>query len=296
MVILVTGAAGFIANHLIKELLEEGFFVIGLDCLDDFYSIEIKRKNISDLLRNKNFKFYELDLKEPNLADEFEENFDIVVHLAARAGVLPSVKNPDIYISNNINATYNVLELMKRKNCKKMVFASSSSIYGNNKKIPFREDDIVDFPISPYAFTKKSCELINHTYHYLYNFDIINLRLFTVYGPRQRPDLAIHKFVHLINQNKPIEMYGDGATARDYTFVSDTVEGFKKAIQHLLVDLIYNTMKKKPNIIYKSYQPGDVEITYADISKAKTILGYNPSITIEDGLEKFITWFFSNQK
>jgi len=312
--ILVTGAAGFIGSHLSEKLINEGYNVIGVDNFDAFYPKEIKLKNIKDLLANVNFKLYEFDLRNINSLNVIEDQIDCVVHLAAKAGVLPSLNNPQEYINSNILGTQNVLDYMKLVKCNKLVFASSSSIYGNNKKIPFSEEDIVDFPISPYASSKKACELINHTYHYLYNFDVLNLRFFTVYGPRQRPDLAIHKFTKLILNGDFIRMYGDGSTKRDYTFIDDTVSGIIASIEYLknknnvyeiinlgnnkptslstLINELQTTLGVKANITQENEKPGDVKITYADISKAEKLLNYKTTVSFKEGIRKFIDWCY----
>ena len=238
---------------------------------------------------------------------------DTVIHLAAKAGVLPSLKDAESYIQTNITGTNHILELMKERGISKMLFASSSSVYGNNASIPFSEDDATNEPISPYAFTKRACELMNYSYHHLYKLDILNLRLFTVYGPRQRPDLAIHKFIKLIDRNEGITMYGDGSTARDYTYVGDTVQGFVKALEYIhsttgiyntvnlgnhnpvklnhLIATIGSVMGKTPNIKTLPMQPGDVQITYANIDKAKALFGYEPNTNLETGLTRFIEWY-----
>ena len=311
---LVTGCAGFIGSHLTEQLLSQGHKVIGIDNFDTFYSKTIKEKNLQKAKNNPNFRFYDIDITKTEQVFKLNERADVVIHLAAKAGVLPSIKSPYDYIQYNISATNNLLEWMKREQVLKLIFASSSSVYGNNTKVPFSETDNVDYPISPYAFTKKSCELMNHTYHYLYNIDIINMRLFTVYGPRQRPDLAIHKFVKKIDKGEPIDMYGEGKTSRDYTFVEDTVKGITQLIDYIqihnnvfeivnlgnnqpvelryLISLIYKLMNKSEKINKLPEQKGDVEITFADISKAKKMIKYNPKHKIEDGVKKFIDWYY----
>ncbi|WP_066834355.1 NAD-dependent epimerase/dehydratase family protein [Rufibacter ruber] len=316
--ILVTGAAGFIGSNLVERLLDLKNVVIGVDNFDPFYSRDIKQQNLQGLLRHPGFSFYEFDLGEAGNIETITEPIDIVVHLAGKAGVRPSIDDPNGYIKANITATNNILEWMQKRNIKKLVFASSSSVYGNNKKVPFEETDLVDNPISPYAFTKKACELLNHVYHSLYKMDIINLRFFTVYGPRQRPDLAIHKFVKMIDNNIPLTVYGDGSTARDYTFVEDTVSGIISSIEFVsrninvfevvnlgnstpvklldLINHIYTIMDKEPQIEYLPMQPGDVDITYASIDKATKLINYNPQTPIEAGLKKFVEWYRSHKK
>jgi UDP-glucuronate 4-epimerase len=313
--VLITGCAGFIGSTLTELLLSKGFKVVGIDNFDNFYSKQIKTRNLKDSINNESFSFYEM-----NICDglyRINEKIDIVIHLASKAGVRPSIGNPSGYIENNINGTQQVLEFMSMRRIKKLIFASSSSVYGNNKNTPFRESDNVDNPISPYAFTKKACELLTYTYYHLHKIDVINLRLFTVYGPRQRPDLAIHKFVELILNNKPIEIYGEGTTARDYTFVTDIVNGFYNAVNfirenddvHLtlnlgnhkpvmlndLINIIYRKLNKEHNIIYKPMQAGDAEITFADISQARHFIKYQPTVNMEEGIERFINWYLRLQ-
>ncbi|MEP7170776.1 MAG: GDP-mannose 4,6-dehydratase [Bacteroidota bacterium] len=313
--LLITGAAGFIGSNLNEFFLNSGCQVTGIDNFDSFYDRKIKEENLSNSLSNPNFTFHEMDLTDNTQLKKLSPAIDIVIHIAAKAGVLPSIKNPMAYINNNITGTQNLLEWMRENEIKKMLFASSSSIYGNNIKVPFAENDIVDYPISPYAFTKKSCELLNHTYHHLHGFDIINLRFFTVYGSRQRPDLAIHKFVKLISGNQPVPMYGDGSSARDYTYITDTINGINGALNYLLnnknvfeivnlgnhnpvklsdlIYTIYELMGVTPNVKHLPMQPGDVNVTFADISKAKSLFGYSPETKLTDGLKKFISWYQS---
>lgn len=311
--ILITGVAGFIGSHLAKRLLSDGYNVIGIDNFDPFYDKKIKVANIENLIPDKQFEFYEIDIRNKEALGKIKSKIDMVIHLAAKAGVLPSINNPEEYIEVNILGTFNILEMMRLKNIKKMIFASSSSIYGNNKNIPFKESDNVDKPISPYAFTKKTCELANYNYHHLYKMDILNLRFFTVYGPGQRPDLAIHKFTNLIESGKKIDMYGDGSSARDYTYIDDIVDGIYKSINYLnknnnlyeiinignnspvtlkeLISSIFTILKKEYQVNTKPMQPGDVEITYANIEKAKLLLEYQPKTTLSDGLKKFVSWY-----
>jgi UDP-glucuronate 4-epimerase len=310
--ILITGAAGFIGSSLSEFLLKKGFRVTGIDNFDPFYDKSVKESNLKGLLTSEAFSFYELDITKQEELKKIKGKIDAVIHIAAKAGVLPSLKDPVGYISANIVGTQNILEWMREVRINKMVFSSSSSVYGNQLKVPFSETDNVDHPISPYAFTKKACELLNHTYHHLYKIDIINLRFFTVFGPRQRPDLAIHKFVKLIEKGEPISMYGDGTTARDYTYIADTITGIGGALNYLfenndtfetvnlgnnhpvkLLDLIhtlYRLMETKPNIKTMPMQPGDVTITYADITKANKLFGYAPKVNFEDGLQRFLDW------
>ena len=231
---LVTGAAGFIGSHLCERLLGDGWSVAGVDNFDDFYDPQIKRRNISECLTDKNFHFIEADIRDGAAVDEaVVDNVQVIVHLAAKAGVRPSIAGPLLYADVNVNGTMVLLEAAKKYKVDKFIFASSSSVYGNNEKVPFSEDDNVDFPISPYAATKKAGELICHTYHHLHEMSITCLRFFTVYGPRQRPDLAIHKFARLIERGRPIPVYGDGSMMRDFTYIDDIIDGTVAAINRL---------------------------------------------------------------
>jgi nucleoside-diphosphate-sugar epimerase len=313
--ILITGVAGFIGSHVAEKLLAQGHNVVGIDNFDSFYAKEIKLKNLNPLQSNNRFQFELANICDiERLSDIFSRTqFDIVIHLAAKAGVRPSIQNPADYYNVNVSGTLNILECLKKQNSRKLVFASSSSVYGNNEKTPFSETDNVDYPISPYAATKKASELLVHTYHHLYRIDAINLRFFTVYGPRQRPDLAIHKFFKLLYNNKPIDIYGDGSTGRDYTFIEDIVQGITGSIDYLgtheQVNEVINLGNSTPvklseliNIIEKvtqkqfiknhlPLQEGDVNLTFADIEKAQKLLNYQPHTPIEEGLKIFKTWF-----
>ncbi len=311
MKILVTGAAGFIGSHLCERLLSDGAEVVGLDNFDEFYSPAIKRSNIAECLEHRSFSLIEGDIRDVECVAGIlsQNNINMIVHLAARAGVRPSIEQPLLYQDVNINGTMVLLEAAKEYGIRKFVFASSSSVYGNNKKVPFSETDNVDFPISPYAATKKAGELTCHTYHHLYDMNIMCLRFFTVYGPRQRPDLAIHKFARLIEADKPIPVFGDGSMRRDFTYIDDIIQGVMGAIEHCEGYEIYNlgesrpvrldeligeiekAMGKKAIINRLPVQPGDVIQTYADVAKAKAKLGYNPQTDIADGLDKFVAWF-----
>jgi len=309
MKVLVTGAAGFIGSHLCERLLRDGRQVLGVDNFDDFYDPQIKRHNIAGCLENDNFELVEADIRDRTaMNDVVASGVDIIVHLAARAGVRPSIDQPLLYADVNVNGTIVLLEAAKEQRTGKFIFGSSSSVYGNNKKVPFSEDDNVDFPISPYAATKKAGELICHTYHHLYEMSITCLRYFTVYGPRQRPDLAIHKFARLIGQGKPISIYGDGTMSRDFTYIDDIIEGTVAAMEKCGGFHIYNLGESRPITVndlvaeiekalgkkaikeYVPPQPGDVERTYADVIKAVNELGYNPSTNIADGLARFVAW------
>lgn len=311
MNILVTGAAGFIGSHVCEHFLRGGNTVIGLDNFDNFYSREIKEQNIAEIKKNSAFYFYEIDIRDQeSLRNLFtKHNFDLVIHLAAKAGVRPSMDAIAEYYDVNVNGTLSLLEIMKLFNVTKVIFASSSSVYGNNFKVPFSEIDRVDNPISPYAATKKSGELLCHVYSHLFGFDITCLRLFTVFGPRQRPDLAIHKFTKLISEGNPIPVFGDGYTSRDYTFINDIVNGIDCATKHLsgykiynlgesrvisltsLINTIEEVLGKKALLSYMPFQPGDVNITFADISKAKSEIGYNPQYNIKQGISEFVKWY-----
>ena len=310
---LVTGAAGFIGSHLSERLLTEGWSVVGVDNFDDFYEPRIKRRNIEGCLKNKNFELLEGDIRDSAAMDKaMGDGVEIVVHLAARAGVRPSIVQPLLYAEVNVNGTMVLLEAVKKHKVSNFIFGSSSSVYGNNKKVPFSEEDNVDFPISPYAATKRAAELICHTYHHLYGIDVTCLRFFTVYGPRQRPDLAIHKFAKLIEQDKAIPVYGDGTMMRDFTYIDDIIDGTVAAIEKCSGFEIYNLGESRPisvndliteiekalgKRVVKEYlppQPGDVERTYADVTKAVRELGYEPRTKIEAGLAKFVTWFRKN--
>ncbi len=314
MKVLITGAAGFIGSHLCERLLDDGLTVVGVDNFDDFYDPRIKRQNIEDCLKNKNFQLIEADIRDSAAMDKaVDGDIEIIAHLAARAGVRPSIENPLLYADVNVNGTMVLLEAAKKHKVNKFVFGSSSSVYGNNKKIPFSEDDSVDLPISPYAATKKAGELVCHTYHHLYGIHVTTLRLFTVYGPRQRPDLAIHKFARLIEQNKPIPVYGDGSMMRDFTYIDDIINGTVAAMNkcngfHLynlgesrpisvndLISEIEKALDKKAVKEHLPKQPGDVERTYADVTKAVNELGYNPNTTIQTGLKKFVQWLRQNK-
>ena len=313
--ILVTGGAGFIGSHLVERLLNEGDWQITVvDNFNDFYSPEAKRANVSAFLSHQNFTLREIDICDAeNLREVFAETeFDVIVHLAARAGVRPSLSEPKLYAETNINGTLNLLELAHEFAVEQFVFGSSSSVYGINSKVPFAEDDKISQPISPYAATKAAGELLCHTYSHLYQIRTVCLRFFTVYGARQRPDLAFHKFARLISDDKPIEMFGDGTTQRDYTFVDDIIQGVRAAIDYRetpheifnlgesdtvelceLITLLEKNLDKKAVIERKPMQPGDVPQTFADITKARKLLDYNPTTKIEEGIRKFVEWFNS---
>jgi len=311
---LVTGAAGFIGSHLCERLLSDGWTVIGVDNFDDFYDPQIKRQNISKCLENEEFQLIEADIRDVTAMDgAIRDSVDIIIHLAAKAGVRPSIAQPLLYADVNVNGTIVLLEAAKKHKVEQFIFGSSSSVYGNNEKIPFSECDNIDFPISPYAATKKAGELICHTYHHLYGTSITCLRFFTVYGPRQRPDLAIHKFARLIEQEKSIPIYGDGSMMRDFTYIDDIIDGTVAAMEKCAGFNIYNLGESRPISVnylvaeiekalgkkaikeFKPPQPGDVDRTYADVTKATKELGYNPSTDIQTGLAKFVTWLRQKQ-
>jgi UDP-glucuronate 4-epimerase len=306
---LVTGAAGFIGSHLTERLLRDGWTVTGVDNFDGFYDPQVKRSNIAPCLSDPRFRLVEADIRDKAAMEKaVEEGTEVIVHLAARAGVRPSIAEPVLYVDVNINGTVALLEVARQRKVGRFVFASSSSVYGNNEKVPFAEEDNVDFPISPYAATKKAGELICHTYHHLYGIAINCLRFFTVYGPRQRPDLAIHKFARLIEQGQPIPIFGDGTMMRDFTYSDDIINGVVAAIDRCQDYQIYNLGESQPisvtdliaeleNALGKKAirkhlptQPGDVERTYADVTKAEVQLGYRPSTNIQTGLARFVAW------
>lgn len=311
---LITGGAGFIGSTLADKLLEMGNKVVVIDNFCDFYDPKYKEKNIKESLKNKNYSLYRVDIRNYlELEKAFKENnIDCIVHLAAMAGVRPSIENPILYQEVNGLGTQNILEMAKKYSVKNLVMASSSSVYGNCDKVPFKEDFIVDYAISPYAATKKSNEVMAYVYHKLFNMNIIMLRFFTVYGPKQRPDLAISKFTRLMLEDKEIPMYGDGSTSRDYTYVDDIVDGIIKSTEYVfnndnvyeiinignstpislkeMIDIIGEVLGVTPKIEQLPMQPGDVERTYADISKAKELLNYAPKTSFKEGIKKFVEW------
>lgn len=310
---LITGGAGFIGSHLVDRLLTshvEQLTVI--DDFNDFYPPSIKRANIREHLDDPRYNVSEIDIRDRTALEQLfiTSDFDCVVHLAARAGVRPSLSEPQLYSETNVNGTVNLLELARQSNIKQFVFGSSSSVYGINAKVPFSEDDPIRQPISPYAATKAAGELLCHTYSHLYGLRCVCLRFFTVYGPRQRPDLAIHKFAGLITQNKPIPVFGDGTTRRDYTYIDDIIDGVMAAIDYSqskyevinlgesrtvelneLISLLEAELDMHAIVDRQPPQPGDVPQTFADISKARALLGYAPKTQIEEGLRRFVEWF-----
>jgi len=310
--IAVTGAAGFIGSHVCEALLARGDRVIGIDNFDDFYDPAIKRANLTACSANQQFKLIEADIRDADaMSAALAGGIDAVIHLAARAGVRPSIEQPVLYADVNVNGTAVMLEAARQAGIQRFIFASSSSVYGNNPKVPFSETDPVDHPISPYAATKKAGELLCHTYAHLFGMNITCLRFFTVYGPRQRPDLAIHKFAKLMLAEQPIPVYGDGSTSRDYTYISDTVDGVLRALDRCTGFQLYNlgnsqpvtlneliaalerTLRKKVIINRKPVQSGDVERTCADIARAREELDYTPRVHLANGLAQFVAWMCS---
>ncbi len=309
--ILITGGAGFIGSHLADKLLKNDTHIIVIDNMSDFYSPEIKQQNIKHNLKNSRYSFYKANIEnKKEIGEVFKNNkIDVVVHLAARAGVRPSIENPEGYVKTNILGTINILELMKEYNVKKLVFASSSSVYGNCKESIFSEDLKISEPISPYAATKSACEQFCYTYHKLYGINVVALRFFTVYGPRQRPDLAIHKFARLIKERKPIPVFGDGHTKRDYTYVDDIIHGVISAIEYnktgyeiinigggepvtlsRMIEELENNLHQKAIINRMPMQKGDVDKTVSDITKAEALLNYHPETSFTEGIKKFVKW------
>jgi len=312
---LVTGGAGFIGSHVCERLLGAGHAVWAFDDLNNFYDPQIKRRNLRDLQKlAKPFEFVPGDLVDRAAVEDLfgRVKFDQVIHLAARAGVRPSLAEPALYQRVNVEGTVNVLEAARLHGVKKLTLASSSSVYGVNAKVPFSESDPIFSAISPYAASKLAGEALGHVYHHLYGLDVVMLRFFTVYGPRQRPDLAIHKFAQLISAGKPIPVFGDGRTARDYTYITDIVDGVMACTQKefgfeifnlgesqtvalsQLIELLEKALGKKALIDRQPPQPGDVPITFADVAKARAKLGYDPRVRIAEGIPLFVDWFRKN--
>ena len=308
---LVTGGAGFIGSHLSEALLARDCQVLVLDNFDDFYDPAVKHSNLQHCLANSSFKLIRGDIRDSSVLESLfgDGPIDVIVHLAAKAGVRPSIADPIGYYDVNVTGTVSLLEAARKFEVPKFIFGSSSSVYGNNKKIPFAESDNVDFPISPYAASKKAGELLCHAYHHLFGINITCLRFFTVYGPRQRPDLAIHKFTKLIEAGQPIPVFGDGSMSRDFTYIDDIIAGLLAAVDRCdgfniynlgeaqpirLADLIVAIEKAlgtKAIIDSQPLQPGDVQRTFADISLARKELDYNPSTDLAHGLDNFVAWF-----
>ena len=318
--ILLTGGAGFIGSTTAEVLMNKGYDLVVIDNFNDYYDPALKRKNVDickevAIKTNCQYELVEGDIRDRELMKKLfdEHQIDAVIHWAGMAGVRPSIDDPRLYIDVNIGGLMNVLEEMRSHEVKNLVFISSSSVYGNNRKVPFSEKDPVDNPISPYAASKKSSELLCYTYHSLFRMNVHCLRYFTVYGPRQRPDLAINKFTRLMLNNEPIPMFGDGTTSRDYTYVSDIVQGTVLSLEYLLshdnvydifnlggshpislkglIDVIANTLGVTPVINQLPMQPGDVNVTYSDYSHAKEVLGYEPVVRIEEGIRNFVEWY-----
>lgn len=316
---LITGGAGFIGSSLTERLLKNDSKVIIIDNFNDYYNPELKEENIKPFLKNRNYKLYRGDIRDFKLINEIlkENKIDVIVHLAAMAGVRPSIENPILYQEVNGVGTQNILEAAHLHNVKNLVMASSSSVYGNCKEIPFSENMVVDYAISPYAATKKANEVMAHVYHKLYDMNILLLRFFTVYGPKQRPDLAINKFTRLMLNNEEIPMFGDGSTSRDYTYIDDIVDGIVRSCDYVMknnhvyeimnigsnnpisLKEMITTIAKELNVHLKikelPMQPGDVNRTYANITKAKRLIGYEPSISFEEGIKKFIEWYLKKE-
>jgi UDP-glucuronate 4-epimerase len=322
MAIVVTGGAGFIGGHVCRRLLDRGERVVAVDSFDPFYDPAIKRAAVAGLAASERFRLVEADIRDPDAvaaglaaAGAGPGEARAIVHLAARAGVRPSLEQPQVYADVNLTGTAAMLELARRLGVRDFVFGSSSSVYGNRAEVPFREDDAAADPISPYAATKRGGELLCRTWNHLYGLSVVCLRFFTVYGPRQRPDLAIHKFARLMAEGRPIPLFGDGSTRRDYTYVDDIVQGVEAAVDFAaahpgcydifnlgesdtvtlsrLVELLGAAMGIEPAIDRQPPQPGDVERTCADISRAREMLGYAPRTRIEEGIPRFVEWFRS---
>jgi UDP-glucuronate 4-epimerase len=313
MKILITGAAGFIASHLTERLLDGGRGVVGLDNFDDFYDPAIKEKNLSVALDHEGFTLIRGDIRDSAVLSSLPDEVDTIIHIAAKAGVRPSISHPAMYFDVNVNGTLNLLEFARERGIRRFVFASSSSVYGNNGRVPFSEDHRVDNPISPYAASKKAGELMSHAYRHLYHMTCLCLRFFTVYGPRQRPDLAIHKFARLMEAGEELPMYGDGMSQRDYTYIDDILQGVEGALTWVgenegayeivnlgesrtiglqdMIQVLGDELEITPRVRRLPMQPGDVERTFADISKAKRLLGYDPQWEFREGIRSFVRWF-----
>lgn len=314
MDVLVTGGAGFIGSHLCERLLNDGHAVTAVDNFDPYYSQSLKHANLKSLQGRSEFRLLEEDIRNPDaIAVALSETPpDVIVHLAAKAGVRPSIESPSLYEDVNVLGTQAMLDLAERFDVQSFVLGSSSSVYGNQASLPFSEDAAADHPISPYAASKRSAELVSYTHHHLFDRSVYALRFFTVYGPRQRPDLAIHKFTRMMLSGETIPLYGDGSSSRDYTFVSDIVDGIVAAISHScahpnqfetlnlgssspvqltdLVNTLADALGVDPAINHLPEQPGDVDHTYADISRARDLLGYAPTVSFEDGIAAFANW------
>lgn len=315
MTILLTGAAGFIGSHTSRALLNEGHQVIGIDDLNDFYNPAWKEENLQPLKENKEFTFYKQDIRdlEGLLTIARQHRPEVILHLAARAGVRPSIREPLLYEETNVRGTLNLLEIAREQGIRQFVFASSSSVYGNQDKVPFSETDPCNAPISPYAATKKAAELLAYTYSHLYGINCIGLRFFTVYGPAGRPDMAPYLFTEAILTGRPINKFGDGTTRRDYTYIDDIVAGVAASINidrrfeiinlgnnspitlNEFISTLENITGNQMQVIEKEMQPGDVVQTYADIEKAKKLLRFEPKTSFAEGMSKFVEWFKQNR-
>ncbi|HVL37788.1 MAG TPA: NAD-dependent epimerase/dehydratase family protein [Fimbriimonadaceae bacterium] len=309
MRVLVTGCAGFIGHHLANDLLADGIEVVGVDNLDDYYSVDLKRQNLAVLGGRPGFHFIYGDLLDPGIQQQiFTQKPSIVVHLAGRAGVRPSVAHPEVYVRNNVAVTTELLQLAAHRDVEHFVFASSSSVYGNQKKVPFSETDPVDQPISPYAATKRACETISYAFHHLHGLPVSAVRFFTVYGPRQRPEMAFSLFANAMLRGAPVTLYGDGSTSRDYTYFQDIVDGVRlimaKPTGHSIVnlgnsspvtlreavDLLARIVGVEPQVEHVPIPPGDVERTFADLDRAASVYGYRPKVSLEEGLSRFVAY------
>ena len=312
--VLVTGAAGFIGSWLTERLLERGVEVVGLDNFDPFYDRALKERNLETARGSSAFRLVEGDLRNrSDVSALFSDGgFDAVMHLAAKAGVRPSLADPAAYYETNLIGTSNLLEVMREAGCLRLVFASSSSVYGNSRKVPFHEDDRVDAPISPYAATKKAGEELCHVYHAVHGFSVLALRFFTAYGPRQRPEMAIHAFTRRLFAGEPIPVFGDGSMERDFTYIDDVVDGVVFALDYVLgsqtfeivnlgesepirlsrlVSALERATGREATIDRRPVPPGDVDRTFADVSRARRLLGYDPHVGIDEGLRRFVEWY-----
>lgn len=316
MNILITGGAGFIGSHLADALLARGEKVTVIDEFNDFYDPKLKRENAAPHLSDPAYRLVEGDIRDSGKVSKLLEGtrFDAVVHLAARAGVRPSIEEPLLYEQVNCVGTLNLLEAARKTGVGNFVFASSSSVYGINSKVPFSESDPITCPISPYATTKRAGELMCYTYSHLYKLPSTCLRFFTVYGERGRPDMAVAKFTRLIHDGKPIQVYGDGTARRDFTYVGDIIEGLLKAVYtpsryeivnlggantievNRLIELIEGALGRKAEINYLPPVPGDVPITYADATRARELLGFTAAVRIDEGVERYVKWFLERER
>jgi UDP-glucuronate 4-epimerase len=316
MRVLLTGAAGFIGSHVAERLVRDGHTVLGVDNFDPFYDPAVKRANLAALAASPAFRLVEADIRDAEAvwgAVDEAAGVDVVVHLAALAGVRPSLERPVRYMEVNTAGTAALLEGARGRGVRAFVFGSSSSVYGNASPVPFREAEPAAQPISPYAASKRAAELLCHTYAHLYGMGVVCLRFFTVYGPRQRPDLAIHKFARLMAAGRPVPLFGDGSTERDYTYVDDIVDGVEAAVRYAvehpgafelvnlgesqtttlaeLVRLLGDALGVEPRVEWLAVQPGDVDRTFADVSRARELLGYRPSTPVPEGIRRFVEWF-----